>query len=117
MAEVLLLRDEITAAERWLKEAGEFEHSHDDRYFAAEVHRLSALCRAERGEITSARFGLRNAIEVARRQGASTFALRAALSLARLEPREGRKAARAALEEMPEPELWPEVRAAHEVLQ
>jgi hypothetical protein len=52
------------AAERWLKEAGEFEYSHENRYFAAEAHRLSALCRAKRGQIKNARFGLRHSPRV-----------------------------------------------------
>src|SRR5262249_47667455 len=73
MAEVLLLRDDVGAAEEWLKQAMAFEDSHDDRNFAAEVYRLSAVCRAKRGRIDDACAGLREAIAVARSQGASTF--------------------------------------------
>jgi hypothetical protein len=100
-----------------LKEATEFEQSHDDRYFAAEVHRLAAICGARRGAIDDACVRLRTAIDVARLQGASTFELRAALSLAALAPREGQQATRSALEAMPEREPWPEVEAARKALQ
>ena len=116
MAEVLLLRNALDAAARCLTEAGQFEQSQDDRYFAAEVHRLSAICRAKQGAIDEACIGLRKAIDVARLQGASTFALKAALDLAMLEPREGQEATRSALEAIPEQEPWPEVRAARQVL-
>ena len=105
------------AAETWLKEASEFGRSHDDRYFDSELQRLSALCRARRGEIQDACAGLHEAIQVVRSQDAATFELRAALSLARLEPREGRKATRCALDRIREPEPWPEVTAAHGILQ
>ncbi len=114
MAEVLLLRGELAAAETWLTEASEFARSHDDRYFDAEVRRLSATCRAQRGEFGEAVVGLRDAIDVARTQRAATFELRAALSLARLEPREGRKAIRSAVDRIQEPEAWPEITAAQE---
>jgi tetratricopeptide (TPR) repeat protein len=117
MAEVLLAREDLAAAERWLTQATEFENSHDDRYFAAEVHRVSATCLARRGRTDHARAGFLKAIEVARSQGATTFMLRAALSLADVDLREGRVALRDALADFPEPEPWPEVVAAHRLLQ
>lgn len=116
MAEVLLLRDDVGAAEEWLKQAMAFEDSHDDRNFAAEVYRLSAVCRAKRGRIDDACAGLREAIAVARSQGASTFELRAALNLAEHDPREGRLALRSLLATFTEPAPWPELRAAQRVL-
>ena len=116
MAEVLLLRGDLAAAEAWLREAREFTRSHDDRYFDAEVRRLLATCRAQRGELDEATAGLRDAIEVARAQSAATFELRAALSLAQLAPREGRKAVRSAVGRIQEPAGWPEVTAAQDVL-
>jgi DNA-binding winged helix-turn-helix (wHTH) protein/tetratricopeptide (TPR) repeat protein len=117
MAEVLFLRDDPAAAEEWLKQASEFEQTHDDRYFAAEVRRLSAMCCAKRGRIADACKGLHEAIDVARSQSASTLELRAALNLAELEPREGREAVCTVLARVPEPEPWPEVEAARRILQ
>jgi len=116
MAEVLLLQGELAAAEKWLTEASEFARSHDDRYFDAEVRRMSAICCAQRGKLTEAAVGLRDAIDVARMQRAATFELRAALSLAQLEPHEGRNAIRSAVDRIQEPETWPEITAAQEIL-
>ena len=113
---MLLLRGEGAAAETWLTEASELARSQDDRYFEAEVRRLSATCRAERGDIGKAVALLRGAIDVARTQGAATFELRAALNLAELEPREGRGAVRSAIDRIKEPEAWPEITAAHACL-
>jgi hypothetical protein len=53
---------------------------------------------------------------VARSQGASTFELRAALNLAEHDLQEGRLALRSVLAAFPEPAPWPELRAAHKVL-
>jgi DNA-binding winged helix-turn-helix (wHTH) protein len=112
MAEVLQARSDFVAAERWLTQAIEFEHSHDDRYFSAEVHRLSAVCRVKRGRIDEGCSVLHEAIDVARSQGATTFELRAALSLADVDPQDGRLAVRDALTRFPEPEPWPEIASA-----
>jgi predicted ATPase len=117
MAEVLLVRQNLARAETLLKQAGAFERSHDDRYFAAELRRLSAICLAKRGRIDDACVGLHEAIDVARSQGASIFELRAALSLAELDLQQGCETVRCALARVPELELWPDVRAAHQVLQ
>jgi DNA-binding winged helix-turn-helix (wHTH) protein/tetratricopeptide (TPR) repeat protein len=117
MAEVLLLSDDLAGAETWLRQATEFERSHDDRYFSAQVRRLSAVCLARRGQLVEALAGLRDAIDVARSQGAVTFELRAALSLAAQDPEEGRLALRSVLARFPEPEPWPELRAAQRILQ
>jgi predicted ATPase len=116
MVEVLLLRGELAAAEARLDQALELERIQDDRYFSAEVHRLSALCHARRGRIEAARVRLHEAIEIARAQGASTFELRAALSLAEVAPEEGRERVRVALAAYPEPEPWPEVQAAQRLV-
>ena len=80
------------------------------------VRRLSAIGCAQRGKLTEAAVGLRDAIDVARMQRAATFELRAALSLAELDPREGRKAVRSAVDRVQEPETWPEITAAQEIL-
>jgi hypothetical protein len=111
IVEVLLAREDLAAADRWLTQAAEFENSHADQYFAAEVHRLSAICLARQNRTDDARSGFLKAIEVARSQGATTFMLRAALSLADVDLREGRDA----LANFPEPEPWPEVVAAQDL--
>ena len=76
MAEVLLLRNDLATAEEWLAQATTFEDSHHDRNVAAEVQRLSAVCRAKRGRIDEACSRLHEAIHVARSQGARTFDLK-----------------------------------------
>jgi TOMM system kinase/cyclase fusion protein len=62
------------------------EHTHD-RYWAAEIHRLRGrllLATAEPTAPASAEACYRRALEVARRQGARSLELRAAVSLSRL---------------------------------
>jgi DNA-binding winged helix-turn-helix (wHTH) protein len=117
MAEVLLLRDDVAGAEAWLTGAKDFQRSHEDRNCTAEVHRLSAVCYAHRGRIAAARSELHDATVMARSQGAATFELRAALTLSALDIQEGRAAVRRALAAFPEPESWPEIAKAHEILQ
>jgi len=112
MAEVLLVRGDLTAAETCLTHAMDFEHSRDDGYFAAEVRRLSGVCLARQGRVDEARARLSEAREIARAQGATMFELRSSLSLVEVNVREGRMAARDVLARFPEPEPWPEVMAA-----
>jgi hypothetical protein len=116
MAEVLILRDDLPGAEKWLKAAIQFEAAHDDRYFAAEVRRLSALCDARQSRGEAALALLREAIGIAHSQAASMFELRAALTLAELRAAEGLEAVGAALAGISEPEPWPEVTAARGIL-
>ncbi len=62
------------------------EHTHD-RYWEAEIHRLRGrllLATAEPAALASAEACYRRALEVARRQGARSLELRAAVSLSRL---------------------------------
>ena len=68
MAEVLLIRGDLTAAEACLTQAMDFEKSHDDAYFAAEVKRLSGVSLARLGRTDDARTRLREAREIARAQ-------------------------------------------------
>ena len=116
MAEVLLLRKDLAGAEEWLTRAIEVETANDDRYFSAEVHRLSAICLACHGEAEAARAPLQRAIAVSRSQGARFFELRAALTLAQNDPEQGRMALRSVVASVPEPEPWPEVEAARRIL-
>jgi DNA-binding winged helix-turn-helix (wHTH) protein/tetratricopeptide (TPR) repeat protein len=115
MAEALLLRGDLLAADEWLEAALAAGQSHDDRYFAAEVYRLAALCAAAR-DSASARQRLHEALDIARAQGARTFELRAALSLASLDRPSGTTAVERAMDGFPEPAEWPEVLAARELL-
>jgi len=112
LAEVLLVRGDLTAAEACLTQAMDFETSRDDRYFAAEVRRLLGVCLARLGRTDEARARLHEAREIARAQGAIMFELRSSLSLADMGVREGRLSARDILGRFPEPEPWPEVVAA-----
>jgi predicted ATPase len=89
MAEMFLLAKQPAAAESWLMRAIDFEHSQDDRYFAAEVRPLSAVCLAARGETEGARSHLDQALEISRSQGATMFELRAALTGQRSRQRGG----------------------------
>jgi DNA-binding winged helix-turn-helix (wHTH) protein/tetratricopeptide (TPR) repeat protein len=116
MAEVLLLKKDAAAAEAWLRQAIDFESSHDDLYFTAEVHRLTAICLAARGEAEGAVAHLRQALEVSRSQGATFFELRAALVLAEHDLDAACDALRAVLARFPEPEPWSEVNAARRLL-
>jgi len=112
MAEVLLVRGDLMAAETCLTQAMDFEHSRDDGYFAAEVRRLSGVCLGRLGRTDDARTRLHEAREIAHAQGATMFELRSSLSLADVSAQEGRAAARDVLERFPEPEPWPEIVAA-----
>jgi predicted ATPase len=117
MAEVLLLRGDVDAAERWLEDALAAGRAHDDRYFAAEVHRLAARCAVLRTRDTvRARDHLARALDIARGQGARTFELRAALLLASLDATKGTEAVREVLDHLPEPAPWPEILAARQAL-
>jgi predicted ATPase len=112
MAEVLLLRKDVAAAEDWLTRAIDVENANEDRYFSAEVHRLSAVCRAARGQTDGARSELRKALAVSRAQGARFFELRAAMALTEHDRNEGLPVLCSVLEHFPEPEPWPEIQAA-----
>ena len=59
---------------------------------------------------------LHEAMAVARSQGATTFALRAALDLAEHDAQEGRRALRSLLATFPEPVPWSEIESAHRIL-
>jgi ATP/maltotriose-dependent transcriptional regulator MalT len=116
MAEVLLLRNDAPGAEEWLTRAIDVENANDDRYFSAEVHRISAICLARRGETELARAALQKAVDVARSQGARFFELRAALTIVQHDPTQGGVALRSVIADFPEPELWPEVESARQIL-
>ena len=109
MAEVHLLTCDVTSARAWVERAMALMEANRDMYFAAELHRLAAQCHRRNGDLPAAVAGLLTALDIARRQGAKLFELRAALDLAQLDATQGRDAVAAALAGFPEPELWPEI--------
>ncbi len=75
-----------------LEGAGTFVEKHNERYWEAEVHRVRGeLLLLEGARDASAEASFEKALEVARVQGARSFELRAATSLARLWQRQGRR--------------------------
>jgi adenylate cyclase len=117
MAEVLLLRGHVAGAEAWLTRAAAFEHSHEDRFFSAEVRRLAAVCAARHARLDEARDGFHAAMALARSQGAATFELRAALDLADLDRERAYPLVLSALSSFPEPAPCDEMNAASRVLE
>lgn len=70
-----------------------------DRFYEAELHRLEGELRRRQGELSTAEASFRHALEIASRQHARAFELRAAVSCSRLlSDRGDRKGARALLE-------------------
>jgi len=85
-AEALLQADDVDRAERMVWEALEVIGTSRNRLFEAEAHRLAGACLAARGGDAAAEAAskLLHAIQIADRQGAIAFRLRAATTLARL---------------------------------
>jgi predicted ATPase len=116
MAEVLLVGKEPAEAEAWLMRAIVFDTSHDDRYFAAEIHRLLAVCLMARGDTNGARMYLHSALEISRSQSATLFELRAALTLAEHDLHDSHTALRSIMARFPEPAACSEISAAQRIL-
>ncbi len=111
MAEILLLRGDVDEAVHWLEQALTAHPAHDDDYFSAETHRVMAVCLGRAGEGgTTAVAHLRQAMTVARAQGAAFLELRAARAFTAqtgdVTPTLD------ALARMPEPDGWPDVMEA-----
>src|SRR5690606_25502678 len=68
-----------------------------EQWFVAELLRIRAGCHLDRGDAAAAQADLLSAVELARSQGASMWALRAAVDLARLWAADDREAEAAAL--------------------
>jgi DNA-binding winged helix-turn-helix (wHTH) protein/tetratricopeptide (TPR) repeat protein len=115
IGEVFLLQGDVACAERAIGQALELSDRQFDRYFDAELHRLSATCLLARGQREPALHQLRTAIDVARSQSAATFELRAAMLLAAHEPTEGVAAVRAVMARYPEPESWRDIELARKI--
>jgi DNA-binding winged helix-turn-helix (wHTH) protein/predicted ATPase len=107
MAQAHLADGNLTSARTWIDDALHAAHDHDDRYVAAEIHRLAALCGARGPHDLTPTEHAREAIAVSRAQGAMFFELRAAHALADLTSDIHPIAV--ALERLPEPEAWPDV--------
>ena len=75
---------------RTLAEALALVEERDDRYWEAELRRLQAELLLMQGEDAEAEASLKKAIEVARRQQAKSWELRATVSLCRLWQKQGR---------------------------
>jgi DNA-binding winged helix-turn-helix (wHTH) protein/tetratricopeptide (TPR) repeat protein len=116
MAEALLLRGDTDAAGQWLAQALELSNRQFDRYFDAELHRLSAICSLKRGQRDAARSRLGNALEVAQAQEAATFELRAALTLAEHGLDDWQDLLASVLDRFPERAPWPEIKEAERYL-
>ncbi|HTV01179.1 MAG TPA: hypothetical protein VMF13_11595, partial [Luteitalea sp.] len=114
MAEAHLVDGNVTGARTWIEDALEAAQHHDDGYVAAEIHRLAAGCEARGPRDLSPAAHAREAIAIARAQGAAFFELRAALTLADLSGEIGPIAE--ALARVPEPERWPDVERARQRL-
>jgi predicted ATPase/class 3 adenylate cyclase len=85
-----------------LEEALDLVDQYEERYWEAEIHRLNGellLARSAENQV-EAEACLHKALEVARRQGAKSLELRAAMSLSRLWQRQGKRAARQVLAEV-----------------
>ena len=76
-----------------LTEALAAADEHDIRHYEAEIHRLNGelLLRQDHSKAAAARTSFERAIEIARRQGAKSYELRATMGLARLLAKQGRR--------------------------
>jgi len=116
MAEVLMLRGDMDGAQPWLDQALELSHRQFDRYFDAELHRLSAVCLLNRGQREAARTHLCKALDVVNSQDAATFVLRTGLTLAKYDLEDWQNVLISTLRSYPEPESWPEVEEARRLV-
>jgi adenylate cyclase len=103
LAHAQQIRGDLDAARRALDEADAVADKTGERFYSAELGRLSAevLWRQDPAAAPEAEARLEEALVVARRQQARSWELRVAMSLARLRARQGRQdAARACLAEI-----------------
>ena len=77
-------------AMKTLEQGFDFIEETDERYYEAELNRLKGELLLMQGDEVGAEASLRKAIEVARRQKAKSWELRAATDMARLWQTEGR---------------------------
>jgi class 3 adenylate cyclase/predicted ATPase len=72
-------------------EALQFVHETDERYWEAELYRLKGELLQTRGDVSAAEEAFDEAVRVARKQGARSLELRAAMSMCRVRTMMGRR--------------------------
>jgi predicted ATPase len=72
-------------------EALQFVHETDERYWEAELYRLKGELLQMRGDVPAAEEAFDEAVRVARKQGARSLELRAAMSMCRVRTMMGRR--------------------------
>jgi predicted ATPase len=93
LAEAYMIANRCDEALALLADAVLLAERNDERFYEPEIHRLTAECLIRRGDRSQRADGLlRRSLEQARRQGATCWELRAAVSLARLWRDQGRRA-------------------------
>ena len=97
VVEVFARAGRVSEALRELDDALQFVEVTDERAWASELHRLRGEL-LKKSDLAEAERAMTKALEVATAQGARSFELRAAISLARLRP--GKKRSSAALKEL-----------------
>ena len=90
LAEAQARADHAEEALTTLGEAFAFVADTDERHWEAELYRLKGELRLAQGDASAAEESLHRAIEVARRQQAKSWELRATVSLCRLWQQQGR---------------------------
>jgi tetratricopeptide (TPR) repeat protein len=93
LAEAYAQAGQVEAALLAVAEARALVETTREQRYQAELHRLEGELRSARNELDVAERCFRRAIEIAQRQGARWWELRATVSLARLQLRQGRRTA------------------------
>jgi len=93
LARTHLLTMNVGRCRAALSEALNAAYSHGVLAYTAEVHRIEGLVHLEEGEQQEAETAFLKAVELARRQGAKLWELRATIALGRLWNKQGRPAA------------------------
>ena len=91
MTEALVKDGATEAAWSAVNEARAIAENTGERWYAAELHRLTGELAWSEGDVAAAEVWFRGALEIARRQHAKSWELRAATSLARLWRDAGRR--------------------------
>jgi hypothetical protein len=121
-ADVLLQAGRIDDAETFVRIGEKAQAESPENFFAAELLRLRALLSRSAGDPAAAELGLRRALDIAKRQHADLFVLRAADALAQLlqaqdRPAEAEAVLRPAVNAMTEGLEQPDMLRARATLQ
>jgi predicted ATPase len=92
LSEALVAAGEIDAGLVTMSQVISLVEETGEHYYEAELYRLLGGFQVKQGNDRAAEESLRNAVEVARRQSAKSFELRAIIDLARLLHLQGRSA-------------------------